>query len=58
MIEGVVSREALMIAYLDNFYLMFWLMIAITPMPLLARRARLPSAQKPSGPADQEKLSH
>lgn len=40
MLDGMVSKQALMIAYLDNFYLMFWVLLAIAPLPLIAARPR------------------
>ncbi|HEX7857995.1 MAG TPA: DHA2 family efflux MFS transporter permease subunit [Sphingobium sp.] len=42
MIDGLVSKQALMIAYLDNFTMMFWTLLIIAPLPLIARKpARL-----------------
>ncbi|MFT3966243.1 MAG: DHA2 family efflux MFS transporter permease subunit [Sphingobium sp.] len=38
MIDGLVNRQALMIAYLDNFTMMFWTLLFIAPLPLIARR--------------------
>ncbi|CAN5252269.1 DHA2 family efflux MFS transporter permease subunit [soil metagenome] len=40
MIDGLVNRQALMIAYLDNFYLVFWMLLLIAPLPLIAKRPR------------------
>jgi len=48
MLDGIVSRQALMIAYLDNFYVMFWVMLAIAPLPLIAQRP--PRFQKEQQP--------
>lgn len=39
MIDGVVSLQAAMIAYLDSFYMMFWVLLVATPLPLLLRKA-------------------
>jgi DHA2 family multidrug resistance protein len=39
-INGEVSRQALMIAFLDNFYLLTWLMLAFAPLPLLLKKPR------------------
>jgi DHA2 family multidrug resistance protein len=45
MIDGEVNRQAVMIAYIDNFYEMFWLIPCFVPLTLLvewknqARRA-------------------
>jgi DHA2 family multidrug resistance protein len=41
MLDGIVSKQALMIAYLDNFYMMFWVLLVIAPLPLIAARPRL-----------------
>jgi len=38
MVDATVSRQALMIAYLDNFWLMFWVMLAIAPLSLIVRK--------------------
>ncbi|MCE7796900.1 DHA2 family efflux MFS transporter permease subunit [Sphingobium sufflavum] len=38
MVDGLVNRQAMMIAYLDNFTLMFWLLLALAPLPLIAKR--------------------
>ena len=40
MIDGEVNRQAAMIAYIDNFYLMAWLSFAAIPLVLLMRRSR------------------
>ncbi len=40
MIDGEVNRQAAMIAYIDNFYLMTWLSFAAIPLVLLMRRTR------------------
>lgn len=37
-IDLEINRQSLMIAYLDNFYLMFWATIVIIPMVLLLRK--------------------
>ncbi|MET0363942.1 MAG: DHA2 family efflux MFS transporter permease subunit [Sphingobium sp.] len=48
MIDGLVSRQALMIAYLDNFMMMFWVLLVIAPLPLIARRpARISTEPQP-----------
>jgi DHA2 family multidrug resistance protein len=41
MIDGEVSRQALMIAYLDNFTMLTWVLLAFTPLPFLLNRPRL-----------------
>ncbi len=38
MIDGEVSRQAAMIAYLDNFYAMFWLILFFVPLVFLVKR--------------------
>ncbi len=38
MINGEVTRQAAMIAYLDNFYAMFWLILCFVPLTLLVRK--------------------
>ncbi len=38
MIDGEVSRQALMIAFLDSFYMLFWLMLAFAPLALLLKK--------------------
>ena len=35
MVDGMVNRQAAMIAYIDDFYLMMWLTIAVLPLVLL-----------------------
>jgi DHA2 family multidrug resistance protein len=37
-IDAEVSRQALMIAYLNNFYLLTWVLLACVPLPLLLRK--------------------
>jgi DHA2 family multidrug resistance protein len=37
MIDGEVNRQAAMIAYLDNFYAMFWIILAFVPLTLLVK---------------------
>jgi MFS transporter, DHA2 family, multidrug resistance protein len=38
MLDGEVNRQAAMIAYIDNFYMLFWLVLIIAPIGWLARR--------------------
>ncbi len=40
MLNGEVSRQAAMIAYLDNFYMMFWVVLAFAPLALLIRKPK------------------
>ena len=45
MIDAEINRQAAMIAYIDNFYLMMWLTLAALPLVLLIRGTRVtPSA--------------
>jgi MFS transporter, DHA2 family, multidrug resistance protein len=37
-IEGEVSRQATMIAFLDNFYMLTWVMLIIAPLTFLLRK--------------------
>ncbi len=46
MVDAQVNRQAAMIAYIDNFYLMMWLSLAAIPLALLLRRVRSASAPK------------
>ena len=38
MLDGEVNRQAAMVAYLDNFYMLFWLVLCITPLPWLLKK--------------------
>jgi DHA2 family multidrug resistance protein len=40
MVNGEVTRQAMMIAYLDNFYMLFWLLLCFVPVSLLVRNPR------------------
>jgi MFS transporter, DHA2 family, multidrug resistance protein len=40
MLDGEVNRQAAMIAYLDNFYILFWLVLAIVPLPWLLKKPK------------------
>ncbi|MCB2072681.1 MAG: DHA2 family efflux MFS transporter permease subunit [Novosphingobium sp.] len=40
-IDGEVSRQAAMVAYLDNFYAMFWVLLLMAPMPFLLKKSRI-----------------
>lgn len=37
VIDGEINRQAAMVAYIDNFYLMMWLSLAALPLALLLR---------------------
>lgn len=38
MVNAEVSRQAMMIAYLDNFTMLAWLVLAMAPLPLLLKK--------------------
>jgi MFS transporter, DHA2 family, multidrug resistance protein len=40
MLNGEVTRQAAMIAYLDNFYMLFWLLLAIAPLAWLLKKPK------------------
>jgi len=40
MINGEVSRQSLMIAFLDNFYMLTWVLLAFAPLPLLLKKPK------------------
>jgi DHA2 family multidrug resistance protein len=44
MIDGMVTQQAAMIAYLDDFKLMFWITLAAVPLLLLLRYRRSPAS--------------
>ena len=35
-----MTRQAAFIAYLDNFTMLFWLLVAVVPLAWVARRPR------------------
>jgi DHA2 family multidrug resistance protein len=37
MVDGEVNRQALMIAYLDNFYMLFWVILLFVPLAWLLK---------------------
>ena len=39
LIDAEVNRQAAMIAYLNDFYLMMWLSLAAVPLVLLMRKS-------------------
>lgn len=41
MINGEVSRQASMIAYLDNFYVLAWVILIIAPMPFIMKKPKV-----------------
>jgi DHA2 family multidrug resistance protein len=48
MINGEVSRQAAMIAYLDNFHVMAWALLALAPLPFLLRRPSTSEILRPA----------
>lgn len=44
MLDGEVNRQAAMIAYIDNFYMLFWMVLLIAPVAWLVKRPGLPGA--------------
>ncbi len=46
VIDAEVNRQALMIAYLDDYWAMMWAAIAVVPLVLLMRGPRGPRGQK------------
>jgi len=41
MVDGLVNRQAAMIGYIDDFYLMSWVTFAALPLVLMMRKADL-----------------
>ena len=40
ILNGEVTRQAAMVAYLDNFYMMFWLVLFIAPLSWVLKRPK------------------
>ena len=40
LIDATINRQAQMVAYLDNFYMIAWLLMLVAPLPLLLRKPR------------------
>ena len=40
MLNGEITRQAAMVAYLDNFQLMFWLVLCVAPVAWLIRKPK------------------
>ncbi len=49
LINGEINRQAAMIAYIDDFWLMMWMTLAAVPLAFLMRRDKRPVA--PPAPA-------
>ena len=39
-VNGEVSRQAMMIAFLDNFYMLTFVLLAFAPLPLLLKKPK------------------
>jgi DHA2 family multidrug resistance protein len=48
MVDGEVNRQALMIAYLDDFYLLFWVILSFVPLAWLLRKPRAVAQLRPA----------
>lgn len=51
MLDLMVTRQAAMVAYIDDYWLMMWLSLAAVPMVLIMRRSTAP-ATRPEPPAE------
>jgi DHA2 family multidrug resistance protein len=45
-INAQVSRQSLMIAFLDDFYMLSWVLLAFVPLPLLLKKPRLTGSEQ------------
>jgi DHA2 family multidrug resistance protein len=48
MLDGEVNRQAAMVAYLDNFYMLFWMMLCFVPLAWVLKRPRMMAGQRPA----------
>jgi DHA2 family multidrug resistance protein len=48
MVDAEINRQAMMIAFLDDFHLLTWVMLAFIPLPFLLRRPKDLPALKPA----------
>jgi DHA2 family multidrug resistance protein len=48
MMDAEINRQALMIAYIDDFYLMMMVTLAAIPLLLLIRKGRTPAGGRPA----------
>jgi DHA2 family multidrug resistance protein len=46
MVDGEITRQALMIAYLDDFWVMTWLALLVIPFVLLLRPVKAKSERE------------
>jgi DHA2 family multidrug resistance protein len=47
MVNAEISRQATMIAFLDDFYMLTWILLAFAPLPFLLKRVNLPKQGAP-----------
>jgi DHA2 family multidrug resistance protein len=47
LVNAMINRQAQMVAYLDNFYMIAWLLLIIAPLPLLLKKPRRIVALEP-----------
>jgi MFS transporter, DHA2 family, multidrug resistance protein len=47
ILNGEVTRQAAMVAYLDNFYLMFWMMLCFAPLSWVLKKPKSPLTREP-----------
>ena len=45
MVNGEINRQAAMVAYIDDFWLMMWVTLAAVPLVVLLRPPRPGAAQ-------------
>ncbi len=45
MLDAMVTQQAAMVAYVDDFYLMMWLSLAAVPMVLIMRKSGAPAGR-------------
>ena len=57
MLDAEVNRQAAMVAYIDNFYLMMWMSFAAIPLVLFMRKADLRNGPG-NGPVDPADIPH
>jgi hypothetical protein len=51
MVNAEVTRQATMIAFLDDFTMLTWILLAFAPLPFLLKRTDL-SGQRPPPPME------
>ena len=52
MVDAEINRQALMIAYIDDFHLMMIISLLAIPLVLLLRRGRVPRSGEPAPAMD------